>query len=91
MIKYFFLRILLLFLLCIVSIVFFLDFEEFYLAYALSVYCGLLLWSLFLVVESYFFHKKSLFLKRNLNLLAGIPVFLFIVAVFVFFMIALRN
>jgi len=91
MIKYFFLRILLLMLLCIGSIVFFLDFEEFYLAYALSVYCGLFLWSLFLVAESYLFHKKGASLKRNLNLLAGIPVFLFIVVSFIFFLVALRN
>jgi hypothetical protein len=77
MIKYFFLRILLLLLLCLGSIFFFLDFEEFYLAYALSIYTGLFIWSVFLLSESYVFHKKSEPFKRNLNLLAGIPVFVF--------------
>lgn len=90
MIKYFFLRILLLVLLCLGSIFFFLDFEEFYLAYALSIYTGLFLWSVFLLGESYLFHQKSLKLKRNLNLLAGIPVFVFIVASFILFWKALH-
>lgn len=91
MIKYFFLRILLLVLLCLLSIVFYLDFEEFYLAYALSIYTGLFFWSIFLLVESYFFHKKAMRLKRNLNLFAGVPVFLFILISFVLFLNAVRG
>lgn len=91
MIKYFFLRILLLIVLCLVSIIFFLDFEEFYLAYALSIYTGLFFWSVFLLCESYFFHKKSLIMKRNFNLLAGIPVFVFIVVSFILFWKALHG
>ncbi len=90
MIKYFFLRILLLVLFCLGSIFFFLDFEEFYLAYALSIYMGLFLWSVFLLSESYLFHRKSLTLKRNLNLLVGIPVFVFIVGSFILFWKALH-
>jgi hypothetical protein len=73
------------------SIVFYLDFEEFFLAYMLSIYTGLFAWSVFLMVESYFFNKKFLKLKRNLNLLAGVPVFVFIVVSFLFFVYALRG
>ena len=86
MIKYFLLRILLLVLLCVGSIIFYLNFEEFFLAYMLSIYTGLFFWSVFLLIESYFFHKKTMRLKRNLNLLAGIPVFLFVAITFILFM-----
>ncbi len=92
MIKYFFLRILLLVVLCLGSIAFYLNLpEDFFIIYALSIYTGLFFWSVFLLVESYFFHKKSLKLKRNLNLLAGIPVFLFIVISFILFWKALHS
>jgi hypothetical protein len=84
MIKYFLVRLLLLVIFCLLSIVLYLDFEEFFLAYVFSILTGLTLWSLFLIVESYLFQQKKLRLKRNLNLIAAIPVLLFVVCFWVF-------
>ena len=86
MIKYFFLRILLLVIFCFGSIVFFREYEEFFLAYLFSILTGLFFWSLFLMIESYIFHQKKLLLKRNLNLIAATPAFLFAVCFWVFVM-----
>lgn len=84
MIKYFFLRILLLVIFCFGSIVFFREYEEFFLAYLFSILTGLFFWSLFLMIESYIFHQKKLRLKRNLNLIAAIPAFILTVCFWVF-------
>ncbi len=84
MIKYFLLRILLLVIFCLGSIIFYLDYEEFFLAYLFSILTGLFFWSFFLLIESYLFHQKKLRLKRNLNLIIAIPTFLFVLCFWIF-------
>jgi hypothetical protein len=84
MIKYFLLRILLLVLLCFGSVFFYMDYEEFFLAYLFSILTGLFIWSCLLLIESYFFHQKKLLLKRNLNLIVAVPVFLLLLCFGIF-------
>jgi len=69
---------------CLGSIIFYLDYEEFFLTYLFSILTGLFFWSVFLMIESYFFHQKLLGLKRNLNLIVAIPVFLFVLCFWIF-------
>lgn len=83
-IKYFLVRLLLLVFLCLGSIFFYMDYEEFFLAYAFSILTGLFFWSGFLLIESYFFHQKKLLLKRNLNLIVAIPVFILVLCFGIF-------